>query len=226
MTPDDWRTCPDLDAMLTFARRRANFSQRKRRLFACGCCQRLGPLLPEAHRRALAVAEQFADGLVSQAALTTAWSRASFDDVTRSNHAAWAAWAVAGDPRDALLTQTLLSNISLYAANAIANRPLRACSVDPRSAPTWHVERTRHRSLLRDVIHPFRTGPLDATHLPATVTAIAGTIYEERRFEELPILADALEEAGCENPDLLAHCRAAGEHVRGCWAVDWLLGKQ
>jgi hypothetical protein len=226
MTPDEWRTCADLDAMLTFARRRGHFSQRKRRLFACGCCQRLGPLLPEVHRRALAVAEQFADGLVSQTELGRAWSSASTDTVTRSSHAAWAAWATAGDPRDALLTQTLLSNISLYAANAFANQPLRACAVDPRTAPAWHVERARHRDLLRDVVNPFRTAKLDPTHSPPLVTAIAATIYEERRFEELPILADALEEANWDHADLLAHCREPGEHIRGCWAVDVLLARQ
>ena len=71
-----------------------------------------------------------------------------------------------------------------------------------------------------------RAHNVTTAHLSATVTAIAGTIYEERRFEELPILADALEDAGCENPDLVAHCRAGGEHIRGCWAVDWLLSKQ
>jgi hypothetical protein len=225
MTPEEWRICPDLDEMLTFARRRGHFSQRKRRLFACGCCQRLQSLLPEAHRRALAVAEQFADGLVSQEALAAAWSGASFDDATRSNHAAWAVWAVAGDPRDALLTQTLLGNISRYAANAVANQPLRACAVDPCSAPAWHVERARHRDLLRDVVNPFRASLPACTRLPPTVMAIAGTIYDERRFEELPILADALEESKCGDADVVAHCREGGEHVRGCWVVDLLLLK-
>ena len=52
----------------------------------------------------------------------------------------------------------------------------------------------------------------------------AGT-YEDRTFDRLPVLADALEKAGCHDPDILAHCRQPGEHVRGCWLVDLILGK-
>jgi hypothetical protein len=58
-----------------------------------------------------------------------------------------------------------------------------------------------------------------------TIPKIAETIYGNRAFAELPILADALEEAGCDNADILEHCRSGGEHVRGCWVVDLLLGK-
>jgi hypothetical protein len=54
---------------------------------------------------------------------------------------------------------------------------------------------------------------------------LAHAIYAERAFARLPILADALEEAGYHNEDLLNHCRSKGEHTRGCWAVDALLGK-
>ena len=50
-------------------------------------------------------------------------------------------------------------------------------------------------------------------------------IYQERAFERLPILADALEEAGCDDPDILSHLRGPGPHVRGCWALDLVLGK-
>ncbi len=58
------------------------------------------------------------------------------------------------------------------------------------------------------------------------VPKIAGTIYDERSFHDMPILADALEEAGCANTDILGHCRGDGPHVRGCWVVDLILGKQ
>jgi hypothetical protein len=54
---------------------------------------------------------------------------------------------------------------------------------------------------------------------------MAEGIYGERAFDRLPILADALEEAGCDNPDVLTHCRQPGSHVRGCWAVDLILGR-
>jgi hypothetical protein len=58
------------------------------------------------------------------------------------------------------------------------------------------------------------------------VVELARTIYEDRAYEQLPGLAEALEEAGCDNAALLAHCREPGEHVRGCWVVDLLLGKE
>jgi hypothetical protein len=59
-----------------------------------------------------------------------------------------------------------------------------------------------------------------------TIPKLAQAIYEERAFDRLPILADALEEAGCDNADILAHCRQPGPHVRGCWVVDLLVGKE
>jgi hypothetical protein len=57
------------------------------------------------------------------------------------------------------------------------------------------------------------------------VPQIALAIYEDHRFADLPVLADALTEAGCADADLLGHLRSPGPHVRGCWAVDLLLGK-
>ena len=57
-------------------------------------------------------------------------------------------------------------------------------------------------------------------------SGIAESIYDHRAFERLPALADALAEAGCSNPDILSHCRGPGPHVRGCWVVDLVLGKE
>jgi hypothetical protein len=66
---------------------------------------------------------------------------------------------------------------------------------------------------------------VDPRWLTATVIDLAGTIYAERAFDRLPILADALMDAGCDNDEIIAHCRAEAPHVRGCWVVDVLLGK-
>ena len=83
---------------------------------------------------------------------------------------------------------------------------------------------------LRDIFgNPFRPAPLDPTWLrwnEDTIPRLAQAIYDERRFQDLPILADALEEAGCTSGDILEHCRGPGPHVSGCWVVDLLLGKQ
>jgi hypothetical protein len=59
-----------------------------------------------------------------------------------------------------------------------------------------------------------------------TVRRLAEAMYEARDFGNMGILADALLDAGCADEDLLAHCRSGGKHVRGCWAVDALLGRQ
>ena len=61
--------------------------------------------------------------------------------------------------------------------------------------------------------------------LPHLAVGIATGIYDDRAFERMPILADALQEGGCDHADILTHCREPGTHVRGCWVVDLVLGK-
>ncbi len=92
-----------------------------------------------------------------------------------------------------------------------------------RSEATEHYLAT----LLRDIFgNPFRPVTLDPSWLTSTVTALAEGIYANRTFDRLPILADALMDAGCDNADILAHCRSEGPHVRGWWPVDLLLGME
>src|SRR5262249_38992633 len=90
-------------------------------------------------------------------------------------------------------------------------------------------EKTHQCELLREIIgNPFRPVTIDPAWLAwnnRTSPQLAHGIDEERAFERLPILADALEEAGCTDADILSHCRQQGEHVRGCWVLDLLLGK-
>lgn len=74
--------------------------------------------------------------------------------------------------------------------------------------------------------NPFRPISLDPAWLTSDVLALARGIYDERAFDRMPILADALQDAGCDNEDVLLHCRDANQvHVRGCWVVDLVLGK-
>ncbi|MBI1916295.1 MAG: hypothetical protein HYS12_16425 [Planctomycetes bacterium] len=84
--------------------------------------------------------------------------------------------------------------------------------------------------LLCDVVgnpyRPMTLGPDWLTWNSGTVVKIAQGIYDERAFDRLSILADALEDAGCVDGEILAHCRGPGPHVRGCWVVDLLLGKE
>ena len=88
----------------------------------------------------------------------------------------------------------------------------------------WHGP---HGGALREVFgNPFRPVTFDPAWLTSDVLALARGIYEERAFDRMPILADALQDAGCECDDILNHCRDANAtHVRGCWALDLVLGK-
>jgi hypothetical protein len=80
--------------------------------------------------------------------------------------------------------------------------------------------------VLRDVVgNPFRPATFDPFWRTSTVRGLAEGIYADRAFDRMPILADALEDAGCDSADILTHCRGDGPHVRGCWVVDLILGK-
>ena len=81
-------------------------------------------------------------------------------------------------------------------------------------------------SILRCIFgNPFRPITLDASWLTPTVMLLALAIYHDRGFERMPVLGDALEEAGCTNGDILDHCRQTGQHAKGCFVVDLILGK-
>ncbi len=93
------------------------------------------------------------------------------------------------------------------------------------------AEERQQAALLRDIFGPlpFRRVVIDPAWLHwnnGTVSALARRIYDERAFHDLPILADALEDAGCSDEDLLGHCLGEGHHVPGCWVVDLVLGKE
>jgi hypothetical protein len=97
--------------------------------------------------------------------------------------------------------------------------------VEARSS-TLAVERIAQVELLRCIFgNPFHPVTLDPSWLTSTVLALAEGIYSERAFDRLPILADALQDAGCENSDVLYHCRGPGPHVRGSFVVDLLTGR-
>jgi hypothetical protein len=120
----------------------------------------------------------------------------------------------------------------MEAAFAVLNINARESATDAAmflyGLPDWHcmTEENHRCDWLRCIFgNPFRPVSVDAVWLTANVVAIAQGIYAEPAFDRLPILADALEDAGCTNADIFNHCRQPGEHVRGCWVVDLALGK-
>jgi hypothetical protein len=99
------------------------------------------------------------------------------------------------------------------------------------AARDYPAESAAQAELLRDLFgNPFPPAELIGQAWLAwnsgTVLRLAQAIYDQRAFDRLPVLADALEEAGCTDAAILDHCRGGGPHVRGCWVVDLLLGKQ
>ena len=86
---------------------------------------------------------------------------------------------------------------------------------------------TMTTTLLRDIFdNPLRPVAFDRVWRTSTAMALAKGMYDSRNFGAMPILADALQDAGCEQEDVLNHCRDEKQtHVRGCWVVDLVLGK-
>ena len=212
MTEAEWLTCASCSPMLAFVTHRS--SQRKLRLFAVACCHRVRRLLPEPEgTKSVDVAERLADGLATNAerraaAVTTGRGPASY---TVAVNAYEAAVAVARQ------TATALADTYRKDGDAVG--------------PEWDLRRNDELSaqaaLLRCIFgNPFRPVTLDPSWRTSTVVALTEGIYADRAFDRLPILADALQDAGCDNEDVLAHCRAGGPHARGCWVVDLLLGKE
>jgi hypothetical protein len=213
MTEAQWLACRDPNALLEFLRRQAYARQgrqpgaRKLRLFACACCRRAWPAITdERSRSAVEVAERYADRRASRQELARAFVAAKA--AAHLGNAAFAAAAVCA-PK---------GNTDRVAGQA-------ALAGDPRR---WAAERAEQADLVRDLFgNPFRPAPvLDPTWSAGPVSELARTIYEERSFDRLPLLADALEAAGCAGAALLTHLRAPGPHARGCWALDLLLGKE
>ena len=123
-----------------------------------------------------------------------------------------------------LAANWLTGSHSLWSLNDVPRFLLSAVSKS-----TTRSTRGLHRTfadLLRDVIgNSFRPVTFDPGWRTDTVVALARQMYESREFEAMPILADALQDAGCDSDDILNHCRGPGPHVRGCWVVDLVLGK-
>jgi hypothetical protein len=226
---------------------------RKLRLFACACCRRVLHLLPHPScAEALSAVEQFIEGRVDPDAYARA--SAEFDAVRRGQYPktvsppdddAWVAlygavhrkWSNPFDGSDrSNLRWELAARVAGLAALATWREESRMetnwrspTDAEIATAKREQPEYAAQCQLLRDIFgNLFRTVRIDAGWLAwngATVPKIAQTIYDDRAFDRLPVLADALEDSGCNHPDLLTHLRSGRDHVCGCWALDLLLGK-
>ena len=204
MTEEEWLSAMDPKPMLEFLRGKA--SDRKLRLFAVGCCRRIWDwLTDEKSRRAVAVMERHADAKAG-----------GYEDL-RSVNRVVAAWDAAG----ADWTQAL-AEPGRWATECSA----WAAMTKPQQQDT---ERTEQAALLRCTFgtpwHPITVAPDVLAWQSGTVVRMAEVIYNERRWDSMPLLGDALEDAGCGDQAVLDHCRGSGPHARGCFVVDAILDR-
>jgi hypothetical protein len=205
VTEAEWLACADPQPMLAFLRGKA--SDRKLRLFAVACARAVWDLLEDERcRHAVAVGERYADRQATEAELRAA------------SETAWQ--AVDSCPAEA----------NYAAQSTVETSPYDGAVDGARHAAQDDMPLKDQCALLRDIFgNPFRPAHTDPAWLAwndGTVVKVAQGIYDERAFERLPILADALEGAGCDDADVLGHLRQECEHVRGCWPVDLILAKK
>jgi hypothetical protein len=205
MTEAEWLACDDPRQMLDEHQwqlpPRPAFTARKLRLLACALIRAAGDrLAPEARRNA-DILEALADGMTGYHAL------ASIDpaELARSSLRVlgWTTDPSVPPAAQAALLRDLFGN------------PFRPVAMVRLGITHWHVAPDAHM-----------VSPPWMEWNDGTVPRLAQAIYDERRFEDMPILADALEDAGCADADILDHCRGPWPHARGCWVVDLLLGKE
>ena len=244
MTEEEWMTGDELWRMLRFLDDSGRLPPRKVVLYSVTACRCRGIDLPPEYAPIL---DEF-ESLAELAGLAEISSRLEVEGFIASDGRQWA-------PADSLVADRLLAmsraaHVIFRRREGAILRPGESSSwgSDPRFDADYAVcyalmmnpyaasfgdgnGSIKHSPLeariLRDLIgNPFRSVALDPRWQSETVLALATGIYAERAFDRMPILADALEEAGCDNADILTHCRGNGPHVRGCWVVDLILGKQ
>jgi hypothetical protein len=220
----------------------AHPSARKARLLAVAACRRIWHLLPDDRsRNAVEVAERYADGAASRSELAAA--QGAIRDIMSypvgpARAAAWAARYAAGFQRyystrhstQAACWAAGIEGLDIQTYGSMDDVTLQSAS---------SAEAVVHAGLLRDILGllPFRKLAVDPGWRTPAVVSLARAAYEERTVPDplrpgwltlerarLQILADAVEEAGADDPEILGHLRHHQEHVRGCWCVDLLLG--
>lgn len=232
MTEEEWLTSADPDALLDFLGKGP--SERKRRLFACACCRRIWPLIPdERARRLVELSERYADGKVERPALLAAADALAEGWVmfrAVSLEAAWAtAWSQAFTEAAGFAARA--AGAAAAAQTNLFSETAQDAFVRARDAESqaWEIERAGQAELIREIFgNPFRSPWLDPAWLAENgpeVILLAESIYEQRRFEDMPLLGAALGTAGCEDADILDHCVGPHDHVRGCWILDTVLQK-
>lgn len=245
MTESEWLTSEDPLALLEYVTDQA--TQRKYRLFLCACCTRVLASTP-LHRRlfrkyypgswyqleqAMGIVEQVAEGFVSTDLLAQARK-----DADQSTYVPdWIDWG--GETK---FIGEALAVIAAAVEHPVAAEVLEACwraaiwqaediarEENSQSTEKDHlrVETQWQAVVCRDVFgNPFRPISFSPEWRTAATVSLAARMYQSRDFSAMPELVDALQDAGCKATAILDHCRSSSPHVRGCWVVDLVLGKE
>lgn len=194
---ESWLSSGDHNSMVPHL-----ITHRKQRLFAAACCR---PHYGPSYESLFRVIEDFADGEITDSDLERhQFAFSKVDDALRNAGAR---------EKD-------------FHPLRVANVTALMTVIGPGAERDSLAIRARQAALVRCLAgNPFRPVTLDSSWRTSTVVALAQGIYDDRAFDRLPILADALQDAGCDSDDILNHCRDTSPHARGCWVVDLVLGK-
>jgi hypothetical protein len=221
MDEEEWLAATDPMLMLDSIPHPA--SERKAVLFAVACCRAILTDHREWREHIILAVEKYVDGLATAAEVI---------DASRNYNANSDASPVVRLAMMFELPQGSRVGALAACVGSVAHvASFSASDSDwlPQSERDTEVPRRKQHqaTLLRDIFgNPFRSVALDPEWRTSTATALARGMYESRDFGAMPILADALQDAGCDSDDILNHCRGDGPHVRGCWVVDLVLGKE
>ncbi len=215
MVKKGWRTCTDPVRMMRALRNQAG--ERRLRLLVCGWARQACPA-DYRSRKVVEVAELFADGEATPEELSSARSAALM-----AAGDAWKVYTVATfNTRQAARLAYLSAQVAAFVTEESSRTAVRFAAQLVPPAKQVEVLRCICGTL---IYHPAPLDPVLLTWHSSLLVSMAQRMYDTRDRGDMPILADALEEAGCTNADILNHCRQSGEHGRGCWVVDLILGK-
>jgi hypothetical protein len=226
MTGAQWLKGADPQRLLESLGERA--SDRKLRLFSCACCRRAWHLARTARfQQALPLVEGFADGTTKDRDRGRAHGISG--EVLQDQSLPVEEQCLGGELWAASRKTLKRDGYEFYGLgeSAAAAIGYAAGTPHPRWAAAKKAERKEQAKLLRDIFgNPFQPVAFSPEWRTDTTVALARQMYESREFSAMPILADALQDAGCDNANILGHCRGNGPHVRGCWVADMVLDKR
>ncbi len=250
ISEEQWLSAEEPNAPLSYLEQhrvitRVPGGRRRLALFACACCRLVWDLFDdEASRRAVEVSERAAEGQASRQELAAAEEEAEavWRGADEHRHRAHRENPTGTERWRAGAASSLAHAAHSAAARRFSTRSAWSAALATSTAVLWLGEASaagnqamrammaRQAQLVRCIFgNPFRPLPeINPAWLAwdgGAVRKLAASIQAERRFGDLPVLADALEEAGCADADVLGHCRDGGEHALGCWVLDLLLSK-